>query len=100
MYARLVTGMIASGKLEEAIQLWQEAVAPSVRQQKGFRSARLFVDRKNNKVASMGWWDMEGDVQESEPWNQEQIAKFVGLFVEPPAVGHYEIVAEVMPRDE
>jgi hypothetical protein len=48
----------------------------------------------------MGWWNMEADVDASEPWNQEQIARFVGLFAEPPVVGHYEIVAEVMPRDE
>jgi hypothetical protein len=95
MYARLVTGTIVSGKLEEAILLWKEAVAPSLRQQKGFMHARLFVDRKDNKIASMGLWEMEDDVQGSEPWNQEQIARFTGLFTTPPNVGHYEIVAEV-----
>ncbi len=49
--------------LADAIQLWQDSVLPSVRQQKGFRSVRLLVDRKNGKVASLGLWKTEADFQ-------------------------------------
>jgi heme-degrading monooxygenase HmoA len=63
MYARLVAGSIPSDKLDEAIQLWRDNVLPSVQQQKGFRSVRLLVDRKNGKIASLGLWEAEADFQ-------------------------------------
>jgi steroid delta-isomerase-like uncharacterized protein len=95
-YARLVTGQIAPDKLDEAIRLWQESVAPSVKQQKGFKSARLLVERKTGKVASMGLWETEADFQGTVEWNQAQLAKFAGLFTVPPSVEGYEVVAEVL----
>ena len=87
MYARLVAGSIPSDKLDEAIQLWRDNVLPSVQQQKGFRSVRLLVDRKNGKIASLGLWEAEADFQATVEWNQEQVAKFAGLFITPPEVG-------------
>jgi heme-degrading monooxygenase HmoA len=95
MYARLVTGSIAPDKLDEAIRLWRDAVAPSVKQQKGFKSARLLVERKTGKVASMGLWETEADVRGTVEWNQKQLAKFTGLFTAPPLVEHYEVAVEV-----
>jgi hypothetical protein len=95
MYARVVTGQFSPDKLDEAIQLWQEMVAPSVKQQKGFKNARFLVDRKSGKVTSMGLWETEADLLASVQWNQGQLAKFVSLFVAPPNVEHYELVGEV-----
>lgn len=95
MYARLVTGLIAPDKLDQAIRLWRDSVAPSVKQQKGLKSARLLVERKTGKIASIGLWETEADVQGTVEWNQGQIAKFAGLFTTAPLVEHYEVVAEV-----
>jgi hypothetical protein len=96
MYARVVSGPIAPENLDEAIQLWRNTVAPSVKQQKGFKSARLLVDRRAGKVMSIGFWEMEPEVQGTSEWNREQIAKFAGLFSAPPLVEeHYEIAVEV-----
>jgi heme-degrading monooxygenase HmoA len=95
MYARLVAGDIPSDKLEEAIQLWRNSVLPSVQQQKGFKSVRLLVDRKNGKIASLGLWETEADFQATVTWNQRQVAKFAGLFTTPPDVGGYEVIVEV-----
>ena len=95
MYARVVSGPIAPDKLDEAIRLWQTAVVPSAKRQKGFKSARLLVDRKAGKVLSMGLWETEPDVQGTVEWNREQIAKFVRLLSAPPTVEeHYEVAAE------
>ena len=94
MYARLVTGLIAPEKLDDAIRLWRDYVAPSVKQQKGFKSARLMVERKMGRVASVGFWETAADVQGSVAWNQEQIAKFAGMFTTPPVVEHFEIAVE------
>ena len=95
MYARLVTGTIAPDKLDEAIRLWQESVAPSVRQQPGFKGARLLVQRQTGQVASMGLWETGANLQGTVAWNQEQIDKFAGFFTVSPGVELYELVAEV-----
>lgn len=95
MYARLVTGFIPSEKMDQAIQLWRDSVLPSVQQQKGFRSVRLLVDRKNGKVASLGLWETEADFRATVEWNQSQVNKFADLFTAPPEVGGYEVVIEV-----
>jgi heme-degrading monooxygenase HmoA len=94
MYARLVSGSIPSDKLEEAIQIWQENVLPSVRQQNGFRGVRLLVDRKNGRIASLGLWETEADFQATVSWNEKQVARFAGLFTSPPEVNGYEVVLE------
>jgi quinol monooxygenase YgiN len=62
MYARVVTAQISPDQVDEAIRLWQEFVAPSVKQQPGFNSARLLVERKTGKVRSMGLWQTEADL--------------------------------------
>jgi heme-degrading monooxygenase HmoA len=95
MYARLVTGTIPPGKLDDAVQLWREAVLPSVQQQTGFKSVRLLVDRKNGKIASLGLWETGADFQATVAWNLGQIAKFTGLFTTPSDVSGYEVVVEV-----
>jgi hypothetical protein len=95
MYARVVSGLIAPDKIDEAIELWRTAVVPSAKRQPGFKGARLLVDRKVGKVLSMGLWETQPDVQGTVEWNREQIARFVGLLSEPPTVEDgYEVAAE------
>jgi quinol monooxygenase YgiN len=95
MYARMVTAAVRPGKLDEAIQLWKDSVAPTTRQQTGFISARMFVDRAAGKIRTLGLWQTEADFLASVQWNQAQIDKFAGLFAAPPTVEGYEFVAEV-----
>ena len=95
MYTRMVTATILPGKLEAAIQLWKESVAPTTRLQKGFINACLFVDRNVGRIRTIGFWQTEADFQASVPWNQEQLARFAALFAVPPIVEGYEFVAEV-----
>jgi heme-degrading monooxygenase HmoA len=94
MYARLVTGSVSPSKLEAAIQLWRAEVLPSAKQQKGFKSVRLLVDRKAGKIASLALWETEADFHATVDWNQGQVAKCAGLFSGPPEVGGYEVVVE------
>jgi hypothetical protein len=56
---------------------------------------RLLVDRENGKIASLGLWETEADFQATVSWNQEQIARFTGLFSSPPEVNGYEVLLEV-----
>jgi len=47
MYARVTTTQISPDKADEAIRLWRDSVMPAAKQQKGFKSGRLLVNRKN-----------------------------------------------------
>jgi len=97
MYARVVTAQVSPDKVEEGIRLWRDSVMPAARQQKGFKSGRLLVDRKTGKVTSVGLWETEADIQasgESSAYLQEQLAKFASLFTAPPVVEHYEVAVE------
>jgi heme-degrading monooxygenase HmoA len=80
--------------VDEVIRLWRDSVLPSVKQQKGFKSVRLLVERKTGKVMSMGLWETEADFQATAEWNQEQIIKFAGLMTAPPVVEGYEVAVE------
>jgi len=95
MYARMVTATVLPDKLDEAIRLWKESVAPTTRTQKGFISARFFADRAANKVRTLGLWETEADFQASVGWNQAQIDKFAALFAAPAIVEGYELITEV-----
>jgi heme-degrading monooxygenase HmoA len=96
MYARLVVASVPPDKLDLAIQLWQDAVLPSVQQQEGFRSVRLLADHENGKIVSLGLWESEADFQATVEWNQGQIARFAGLFTAPPEVSGYEVIVELI----
>ncbi len=94
-YSRIVSGKVPVEKLDAAIMLWQTFVGPSARLQKSFINARLLVDRSTGRIVWVGLWDNEPDVQATSQWNRDQIARFAGLFVEPPTVEeHFEVVAE------
>jgi heme-degrading monooxygenase HmoA len=93
MYARTVTAHFPPDKVDEATHLWQESVAPSLSQQKGFKKGYLLVERSTGKVVTL--WETEADLQATDPWAQEQIDKFAGLFSAPASVEHYEVAVEV-----
>jgi heme-degrading monooxygenase HmoA len=91
MYARVVRGAILPDRIDDVIQLWHESVLPTARQQRGFISARLLVDRASSRVLSMGLWETEADFQASVRWNEGQLSKFGEMFSAPPNVGGYEV---------
>jgi heme-degrading monooxygenase HmoA len=97
MYARVVTAQVAPGKITEGIQLWRDSVMPAAREQKGFKSGRLLVNRQTGKIISVGLWETEADLQasgEGSAYLQAQLAKFASLFTAPPVIENYEVGAE------
>jgi len=97
MHARVTSTQVSPDKVDEAVRLWRDSVMPAARQQKGFKSGRLLVDRKTGKAVSVGLWETEADAQatgEASAYMREQLAKFAGLFTAPPVIEHYEVAAE------
>lgn len=94
MYARVVTAHAVPDKLTEGIHLWRDSVMPAAREQKGFKSGRLLVNRQTGKIISVGLWETEADLQasgEGSAYLQAQLAKFASLFTAPPMVENYEV---------
>ena len=95
MYARMITVQVLPGKLDEAIQLWKESVAPATMGLEGFVNSRLYVNRELNTVRTISLWTSEADFQFSAQWSQTQTNKFTTFFAAPPTIETYELVTDV-----
>lgn|GEM_PF-691994 len=95
MHVRVTTIQLQPGKVDEAIRIYQESVLPAAKQQAGFQSTTLLIDRAANKGMAITSWASEADLLASEAsgYYQEQVAKFAPLFIAPPVREMYEVVA-------
>lgn len=61
MYVRAITLPLKSGKIDEAVRLFKDSVAPMFQQQKGFKQGYLVGDRGTAKAVSITLWETEAD---------------------------------------
>lgn len=97
MYARTFTVQVSADKLDDFIRLWHEAMLPAARQQAGWQSARLLVDRKTGKAVVVGIWATEAQAMATgggSSYAQAQVNKISSLITAPPVVEHYEVAGE------
>jgi hypothetical protein len=97
VYARIVTGQVSPVDIDRCLRLWNETVAPSVRTQRGFGGARVFVQRESGRILSLGLWESGDDFNNTVSWNDEQLATFQALFTAQPVVELFELGAEATP---
>jgi quinol monooxygenase YgiN len=64
-HARDFTAPVAPEKIDEFIQLWHDALLPSSKEEKGWKSARLLVDRQSGKAILISLWETEVDAAAS-----------------------------------
>ena len=97
MDARVVTVQIQTGKTDEAIGIYRDAVVPVAKEMQGFKAAFLLTDPNTGKGISVTLWETEADMTagETSSYLQDQIAKFAAVFVEPPVVERYEVSVQV-----
>ena len=97
MHARATTIQIQPGKMQEAIDIVNEAVFPAAKAQKGFSGGYLMTDATSGKCLAISVWESEADMLagESSGYFQEQVGKFGSLMVGPPTSEHYELSVEV-----
>lgn len=53
MHARLLTAQVSPEKMDEFIQLWHNQLLSAYKEQIGWKSARLLVDRQTGKAILM-----------------------------------------------
>ena len=61
MYSQVLRVNIQPGKLDEAIAIFKDSVAPAIKGSKGLQSGRLLVDREGNSIMAVSFWDSESD---------------------------------------
>jgi heme-degrading monooxygenase HmoA len=97
MYARFITSQLKPGAIDEAITIWREKVAPSLKNTKGFCGGYMTGDRHTGKGVVMTLWETETDAtnMDASGQYQEAIALFAGLFSAAPTRVQLEVLVEV-----
>ena len=93
MNARVTLVQILPGKMDDAIGVYRDSVAPAAKQQQGCHGAFLLTDRETGKGISITLWETEADMTmgENSGYYQQQLAKFKGIFSAPPVREAYEV---------
>jgi heme-degrading monooxygenase HmoA len=96
MYARVTLAQVLPGKIDEAIDLFQDSVVPAADQQRGHKGHYLLTDRSSGKGISISLWETEADMAagESSGHYLQQLAKFKDLFAAPPVREAYEVTVQ------
>jgi len=93
MNARVAFFDVKPGKREEAIKLFRDVVVPEAKKRKGFKGGLVLTAPDTGKGISIGLWETEADMTETEKsgFYQQWVAKFVDVFAIPPFMEHYEV---------
>lgn len=97
MHARVVTFQIRPGKMEGAIGIYRDLVAPALMRLHGFAGGSLLTDPVSGKGVMLTLWEREADLRalEASGWFQEEVARFQAVLGAPPSREHYEVSVTV-----
>jgi heme-degrading monooxygenase HmoA len=96
MYARLTLGQVQQGKMDEAIQKYNDINIAEIKSHQGFQKAYLLVNREESKVIALSFWDSEEDALAREATDEyrQAHAYLPDLAAAPPVREGYEIAVE------
>ena len=100
MHVRAARIQINSGKMQEAIDVFDNSVVPAQKAQKGYQGSYMMTDASSGKALTISVWESEADMlagESSRGYYQEQIAKFAGILAGNPTLEHYELSSENSP---
>jgi len=94
MEARVITVQVDIYRIDKAIKIYEESVAPAVKLREGGLGAILLVDRKSGKAISITMWENEDREREAREsgFMQEQIAKFASMLIATPEIDSFEVI--------
>jgi quinol monooxygenase YgiN len=96
MEARVITVLIDVYRVDKAIKIYEESVAPAVKQREGGIGAILLGDRSTGRGISISLWeDRESLIKAQESgFMQEQIRKFSSMLIGTPDVERLEVLVK------
>jgi heme-degrading monooxygenase HmoA len=97
MYARVVNVEFKPDQLDEARRIVNDAVVPVLKQQKGFKSQLLLIQKKTKKAISINLWETEADLVafEKRPLYREVLSKLATVLAAQPESEAYDVSIQV-----
>lgn len=95
MYARVIHSEVFPGKVDAAVSIWGDKVAPGLKQAKGFKGAYLTGNREINKGVTITLWETKEDADAMNATLPQLLALFDGIFSAQPSVETYEVLLQV-----
>jgi len=95
MWARIATGNVHPGKMDDFIKIFNEAQRPIFEQAQGFQSVRLLTSP--SKAVAVSIWATESDAQASMAAGralEDLVKRFEGVMDGPPAFEQFEVSAD------
>ena len=102
MYARVTTGYVQPGKMDEFNQYIRETIVTLYPQQQGFKGALFLTDRSANKAIAITLWETEAELAAGEAsggYYREQLTKLAHLFASAPVREAYEVSIQEVQKD-
>jgi quinol monooxygenase YgiN len=93
MHSRVTTAQLRLEKLDHAVSIIREMVVPAVRQQRGFQSLQLIVDRETGEVLLISHWASAAELEASatQEYYRNLHVLLVDHLVGPPETRTYEV---------
>ena len=100
MHARAATFQIQSGKMQEAIDIFNNSVVPAQKAQKGYQGSYLMTDASSDKALAISLWETEAEMLAGESdggYLQEALTKIGALLAGTVDIDRYELSSENSP---
>lgn len=95
MYARVINSQAVASRVDEAVSIWRDKVAPNLKQAKGFKGAYLVGDRETGRSLTITLWETKEDADAMNAALPQTLALFEGIFTAPPTLDAYEVMVQV-----
>jgi heme-degrading monooxygenase HmoA len=96
MHARVTTGEIRPGTMDELIRFFEE-VAPQLKGLQGFVRSQLLTDRAANKVMVVSLYETLADLEAGETLFRQSLAdpRVAAVMAGAPVIAVYEVAMQV-----
>lgn len=96
MEARVITVLIDVYRVDEAVKIYEECVAPAVKVREGGVGSLLLGDRSSGRGISITFWEDEEKEKEAREsgFMQEQIRKFAAMLIGTPDIESLEVLVK------
>lgn len=94
MYTRVITAEIKSGKMDEFVEQYSQAMdQASDEARQNHQTTYLLVDRDTNQTMVVALWDSldDADAAAKSQWNQELTQRMQPYFESAPSRSNYEV---------
>ncbi len=97
MYARVINGVVLSGKMDELISLVNEDLAPGMRSQPGSQGMLLLTDVGTGRSISISLWDSKETMMygETNDFLADQLSQVLPLLEDAPSTRNFRVSASL-----